>query len=284
MPLATITPDLQMHYEVDDFAAPWREHETVLLMHGNAESGAVWYGWMPCLGAELRVVRADMRGFGRSSAMPRDYAWSADRIADDFVELMDQLGIERFHVVGAKVGGTMALHFAARHPARIETLTVLGPPTRGADSASRYLKWADDIEKHGVESWARATMGGRLGPDFPAAGSRWWIELMGRTATSTQLGFLSSVPQVDVTPDLPNIRCPTLVITTEDNPLYPLAKVRAWQSLIPDSRLLTVPGNSYHIAATAAAQCAQATLDFIRTSGERARSSPPAAGETAARA
>ena len=37
MPIATITPDLEMHYEVDDFAEPWRERDTVLLMHGNAE-------------------------------------------------------------------------------------------------------------------------------------------------------------------------------------------------------------------------------------------------------
>ena len=68
---ARITPDLEMHYEVDDFAEPWREHETVLLLHGNAESGEVWYGWMPHLAAELRVVRPDMRGFGRSTPMPR---------------------------------------------------------------------------------------------------------------------------------------------------------------------------------------------------------------------
>jgi 3-oxoadipate enol-lactonase len=68
----------------------------------------------------MRVVRPDMRGFGRSSAMPRDYAWSPSRIADDYVELMDQLGVDRFHVVGAKVGGTMALHFAARHPTRVK--------------------------------------------------------------------------------------------------------------------------------------------------------------------
>jgi pimeloyl-ACP methyl ester carboxylesterase len=272
MPIATVPPDLKMHYEVDDFAEPWREHETVLLMHGNAESGEVWYGWMPQLAAELRVVRPDMRGFGRSSPMPRNYAWSHDRIVDDFAALMDQLGIERFHVVGAKVGGTMALHLAARHPSRVRTLTVLGPPTRGADSAARYLSWVDDIEKSGVESWARSTMSGRLGTDFPAAGSEWWIELMGRTAASTQLGFLSAVPNVDVTPDLPNIRCPTLVITTENNPLYPLEKVRAWQSRIPNSELLTVPGNSYHIAATAAAQCARGTLDFIHKQAGRAQS------------
>jgi pimeloyl-ACP methyl ester carboxylesterase len=264
MPLATITPDLQMYYEVDDFAEPWRKHETVLLMHGNAESGEVWYGWMPTLAAEMRVVRPDMRGFGRSTAMPRDYAWSPSRIADDFVALMDQLGIERFHVVGAKVGGTMALHFAARHPSRVLTLTVLGSPTRGADSASRYLTWVGDIERDGVEKWARATMSGRLGADFPREGFEWWIKLMGSAPLTTQLGFISAVPSVDVTPDLPNIRCPTMVITTQNNPLYPLEKIQAWQSRIPRSELYIVPGESYHVAATAPAQCARAVLEFIR--------------------
>ncbi|MBI3042020.1 MAG: alpha/beta hydrolase [Betaproteobacteria bacterium] len=269
MAIASFSPDLQMHYEVDDFAEPWREHETVLLLHGNAESGEVWYGWVPHLAAELRVVRPDMRGFGRSTPMPRDYPWSPSRIADDYLALMDRLGVERFHLVGAKVGGTMALRFAARHSSRVQTLTVLAPPVRAADSAARYVSWVADIERNGVEAWARATMSGRLGPDFPAEGSEWWIKLMGRTPLSTQLGFLAAVPKVDVTPDLPAIRCPTMVITTGDNPLYPLATVQAWQRQIPDSRLLTVPGNSYHIAATAAAQCARATLEFIRSGPKR---------------
>jgi|ERR1043166_2447075 pimeloyl-ACP methyl ester carboxylesterase len=272
MPVAAITPDLQMHYEVDDFAQPWREHETVLLLHGNAESGEVWYGWMPQLTAEFRVVRPDMRGFGRSTPMPRDFKWSPDRIADDFVALMDHLEIERFHLVGAKVGGTMALHFAARYPARVQTLTVLAPPTRGTDSTGRYLSWVPYIEHNGMESWARSTMTGRLGPGFPTAGSEWWIKLMGRTALSTQLGFISAVPKIDVTPELPDIKCPTLVITTEQNPLYPLANVQAWQSRIPRSELVQLPGDSYHIAATAPAQCARAVLDFIRKQAQKAAS------------
>jgi 3-oxoadipate enol-lactonase len=162
------------------------------------------------------------------------------------------------------VGGTMALRLAARHSTRVQTLTVLGSPTRGADSASRYVTWVEDIEKKGVESWARATMSGRLGDDFPREGYEWWIKLMGRTPLTTQLGFIAAVPSVDVTPDLPNIRCPTLVITTQDNPLYPVEKMRAWQSRIPRSELLVVPSRSYHVAATAAAQCARATLDFIK--------------------
>ena len=44
MPTFQPTRDLTMHYEVDDFTDPWRQPDTVLLLHGNAESGAAWFG------------------------------------------------------------------------------------------------------------------------------------------------------------------------------------------------------------------------------------------------
>ena len=54
MPTLQVTPDCNMYYDVTDFAEPWREHETILLLHGNAESGDAWYGWMPASSAMSR--------------------------------------------------------------------------------------------------------------------------------------------------------------------------------------------------------------------------------------
>ena len=119
------------------------------------------------------------------------------------------------------------------------------------DAGDRSRAWVDVIEKSGVEGWVRETMAKRLGAKFPPAGIEWWIKLMGRTASSTQLGFIGAVPSVDITQDLLNIRCPAQVITTQDNPLYPVAMVRAWQEKIATSELLVLPGDSYHVAATA---------------------------------
>ena len=263
MPTIKVDADLDLFYEVTDFAEPWREHETILLLHGNAESGAAWYGWMPELSRDYRVVRPDMRGFGRSTPMPRDHAWSLDRIVDDFIDLMDALRIDQFYLVGAKVGGTMALHLAARHPSRVKTVSVLSSPTRGEDGGDRYRSWVELIEKSGVEGWARETMAKRLGATFPPAGIEWWIQLMGSTAKSTQLGFIGAVPKVDITQDLLNIKCPAQIITTQDNPLYSVEKVRAWQQKMANSELLVLPGESYHVAATAPVACAKAVLDFI---------------------
>lgn len=72
MPTFTHSPDFTMHYVVDDYTDPWRESETILMLHGNAESGAAWYAWVPHLARHYRVVRPDMRGFGESTPMPRD--------------------------------------------------------------------------------------------------------------------------------------------------------------------------------------------------------------------
>ena len=183
--------------------------------------------------------------------------------SDDFIDLMDALRIDKFYLVGAKVGGTMALHLAARHPSRVKTVTVLSSPTRGEDGGDRYRAWVEIIEKSGVEGWARETMAKRLGATFPPAGIEWWIKLMGKTASSTQLGFIGAVPKVDITQDLLNIQCPAQVITTQDNPLYAVEKVRAWQQKMANSELLVLPGESYHVAATDPVACAKAVLDFI---------------------
>ena len=268
MPSFRCSPDLEMHYQVDDFTDPWTSPETILMLHGNAESGLAWYAWVPKLTRQYRVVRPDMRGFGQSSPMPRDHKWTLDELTEDFCTVMDRLGIDRFHLVGAKIGGTIARGFAARRPDRVKTLTVVGtpPPTR-REAEAGLPGLLRDFEEHGVEHWARQNMASRLGGAFPAEGHEWWCEYMGRTAVSTQLGFMPTIAVADIRADLPKIVCPTLVITTEESGLGSVEVTRAWQQQIPDSELLVLAGNSYHVAATHADLAADATLDFIRRRG-----------------
>ncbi len=264
MPTIRIPPDLEMHYVVDDYTDPWLKPETILMVHGNAESSASWYAWVPTLARKYRVVRPDMRGFGASTPMPRDFPWTLDVIIDDYVRLMDALGVARFHLVAAKIGGTIARAFAARRPARVHTLTVVGTPApfrAGVDA--EIPARIEEFEKLGVEHWARKNMAGRLGSKFPPEGVEWWTKFMGRTAVSTQVGFHPTIAIADIRADLPKITCPTLVITTEHSGLGSVDETRAWQKTIPDSELLVVPGNSYHVAASDAERCAQATLEFI---------------------
>jgi 3-oxoadipate enol-lactonase len=267
MPTFEASPDLRLHYLVDDFTEPWTEPETILLLHGSAESSLAWYAWVPLLARRFRVVRPDMRGYGASTPMPRDFAWTLDIIIDDYARLMDWLGVQRFHLVGAKIGGVIARAFSARRPERVTTLTVIGSPPPLRPGAERIPALTEEFETRGVEHWARRTMAGRLGDRFPAEGVEWWIKFMGRTPVSTLVGFNATINYSDIRADLPKIACPTLVITTEESSLASVEETRAWQQTIRNSELLVLPGNSFHVAATDAQRCAQATLDFIARRG-----------------
>ena len=257
-------PDCELYYRVDDFADPWRPHDTVLMLHGNAESSLAWYAWVPVLAREMRVLRPDMRGYGQSTPMPREYEWTLDKVIDDYCRLLDYLGIGRVHLIAAKIGGTIARAFAARRPDRISTLTVVGTPQALRPGAENIPALIEEFETKGAEHWARRTMAGRLGEHFPDEGAEWWTRFMGRAPVSSLIGFNRGINYADIRADLPKIKCPTLVITTEESGLGTVERTREWQEKIPDSRLLVLPGKSYHVAASDAAACAQATLDFIR--------------------
>src|SRR5262245_64029521 len=101
-------------------------------------------------------------------------------------------------------------------------------------------------------------MAGRLGSTFPLEGVAWWTTFMGRTAVSTQLGFMPTIACADIRADMPKIACPTLVITREGSGLASVDETRAWQQMIPDSELLVRHGDSYHVAASDAVACEQA--------------------------
>src|SRR5437764_1273756 len=70
--------------------------------------------------------------------------WTLDRLAEDFCLLMDNLRIDRFHLVGAKIGGTIARAFAARRPARVNPY-----PPAAPHAAERAKATLDFIARHG---------------------------------------------------------------------------------------------------------------------------------------
>lgn len=261
MPRLTVTPDAEINCLIDDFTDPWTEPETILLIHGVAESTAVWWAWMPHLIRRWRVVRIDQRGFGKSTPMPEDFAWSTDMLADDVGQVIRQVAPKGVHLVGAKIAGPVVVRAARRHPERVKSLTLVGAPVQGPNQPD----WLELIEKEGVRAWAAATMDARLAGKSGAM-KDWWIDLMAATPRSTMLGFLRFVSGMDVRDDLPKLRCPVLAVTS-NSPRRPLAAVEKWLKLIPDARLVTVPGDGYHAAATEPDACAAALARFIAEGG-----------------
>jgi haloacetate dehalogenase len=121
----------------------------VLLLHGIPQTHVMWHRIAPRLAQDFTVVAADLRGYGDSSKPPTtpDHApYSKRAMARDQVEVMRQLGFDRFFVVGHDRGGRCAYRLALDHPQRVLKLAVLdivptGEAFRRADMAFGLAFW-----------------------------------------------------------------------------------------------------------------------------------------------
>jgi haloacetate dehalogenase len=121
----------------------------LLLLHGNPQTHAMWHLIAPRLAEDFTVVATDLRGYGDSSkppTMPNHSPYSKREMAKDQVEVMRELGFERFSVCGHDRGGRVAYRMALDHPDRVAKLAVLdiiptGEAFRRADMAFGLGYW-----------------------------------------------------------------------------------------------------------------------------------------------
>lgn len=127
--------DIEMYYAV------YGEGEPVLLIHGGLGDADVWGFQVPALAEDHRVIVADSRGHGRSTRSDQPFGY--ELMADDYLALLDHLGIEQTALVGWSDGGIIGLDIAIRHPpptssARARTMPACRRrPTSSTRSSSR---------------------------------------------------------------------------------------------------------------------------------------------------
>ena len=103
--------------------------ETVVLLHGFPQGAAAWDRVWPALAAAgFRVVLPDQRGYSAGARPPDRRAYQVAELVGDLVAMLDELGIERAHLVGHDWGGTVAWAAAGAHPERLLSLTVVSTP------------------------------------------------------------------------------------------------------------------------------------------------------------
>jgi pimeloyl-ACP methyl ester carboxylesterase len=109
------------------------EGELVLLLHGFPETSLSWRHQLDALAAAgYRAVAPDQRGYS-PGARPADVGdYRIERLVGDVLGFADELGVERFHLVGHDWGGALAWQVAGRHPERLRTVTSVSTPHPGA--------------------------------------------------------------------------------------------------------------------------------------------------------
>jgi pimeloyl-ACP methyl ester carboxylesterase len=98
----------------------------VLLIHGLGATKSSFFETAAALAPHHRVHAIDLPGFGWSSKPPMA-PYSARWFADTVVQVLDELGIERAHLVGNSMGGRVAIEVGLRRPDRVGALALLCP-------------------------------------------------------------------------------------------------------------------------------------------------------------
>jgi 3-oxoadipate enol-lactonase len=244
----------ELFYREDWFGEPWRTPEAAMLIHGNDESSIVWFGWIPRMGQEFRLLRPDLPGFGQSR-VPAGFEWSLPNLATLAARVLDKAGVESAHIIGAKTGGAIAMQFAADYPTRTRTLAVAsGPASVIAISNPSSIPQRD-----------------RLGSGASKEMVEYWNSMFSTAPEEGTKGLRKALSKFDLARDgvLQRIKAPTLVITADRSALQSVEKVRQYQQLIPDSRLVVLQSDAYHIAAANADECVTNVLTFIKQIRQR---------------
>lgn len=116
----------QLHYVECDPGAGQAGSEPILMLHQTPRSWSEYLDVLPLVGAEHRAIAMDTLGFG-ASAKPEG-PHSIERFATAAEDLVDALGLDRFHLVGHHTGGVIAVELAARLKDRVASLMLSATP------------------------------------------------------------------------------------------------------------------------------------------------------------
>ncbi len=218
-----------------------REKPVLLLLHGGP--GFDHSSYRPAYSALAdiaQIVYLDHRGNGRSEDGPKE-CWNLAQWGDDVRAFCDALGIANPIVLGASFGGMVALAYATRHPAHPSKLVLIsteaaggsyrerrvalferfGGPEVGALARRRFLQPEAPLDQEARDTWRRLAMPvytriprdpdmARRAINRPEVALHWIAKPCGESDT------------FDMFPELDRIRCPTLVIGGEDDPMHPI--------------------------------------------------------------
>ena len=118
----------------------------IVFLHFSGANLMMWQRVVPYFQERYRVVLVDLRGHGKSDAPEGGY--HMDVMAQDVIAVLDQLGIEKAHIVGSSLGAEVGLSLAANHPERVISLILDGAMNSEYGPYGLWEGTAQEFEQH----------------------------------------------------------------------------------------------------------------------------------------
>jgi pimeloyl-ACP methyl ester carboxylesterase len=222
----------------------------VVLLHANFSNLIDWDPWVEALRDRYRVIRFDMTSHGLTGPDPTgDY--SQERTLALTERLIDALDLSKITLGGTSLGGTVAIHYSAAHPERVERLILLSPGSLEGQERKRR----GTVPKVG---YTLKYILPRALPEFMLRGGfgdpsrlpeslvdRWYDMWMREGQREAQLDRLSQYEAGDIQGVIRKVRAPVLLLWGEANTTARFEQAAEFMHLlenVPSLKLISYPG------------------------------------------
>jgi pimeloyl-ACP methyl ester carboxylesterase len=254
--------DAQVHYRLFR-PADRADGPALVLSHQSPSSSLMFSAAVPHLVARgLTCIAVDTPGFGLSD-VPDPRPAVADYAAA-LVPVLDHFGLAAAHFLGHHTGAANATAFAVRHPARVLSLVLNGPPVfTAAERGQRLAKPLGPVPLSADGAHLAARWNARL------AATPGWTDLgaMHRNLLGTLLAGDTAwyghraAYEYDMAADFAELACRTLILTNTGDDIYHLAQ-RA-RAMRPDMAYVELSGGTHDIVDEQPQAWAAAVADFV---------------------
>jgi pimeloyl-ACP methyl ester carboxylesterase len=246
------------------------EGPPLLLLHGAACDSRVWRVQVDALSDEFTVVAWDAPGCGESSDPPESFRLA--EYTDCLAGFIDALGLTRPHVLGHSWGSALALEFAARRPAGVRSLLLVGAyagwaGSLPADEVASRLRFALQIADLAAGEFQPNTMPGLFSDVMPADRAEELATIMAQIRPAGTRAMAHALAEADLRDVLAGIAVPTLLLYGDADVRSPLTVAAQLASAIPTSTLVVMPGLGHECYLESADAFNAEIRVFLRTVG-----------------
>lgn len=212
--------------------------DIAILIHGFPMTHRLWHKVTPHLEAHMRLILVDLKGFGGSSVKGA-FELSFEELADDIANLMDDLGIERAHIIGASFGAMVTMMFGFLHKSRVQSLVILHTEADPDDEEAKAGRYAQikTVRNQGAKAFAHIFAKRVLGPKAVPETLDFLSNMMAENNAQAMIAGLRLLrDRPDFRLLLPDIPAPALVVAGTDDPHSPPEIMEKTAALFPDSQ------------------------------------------------
>ena len=244
----------------------------LVLIAGVGYGGWIFYRQVPDLASHFETITFDNRGVGASDKPEGSY--SVNLFAQDTLALMDALEIERAHVLGASLGGMVALRMALDAPGRVNKLVLCATTHGGPNIVYPDMEVIQFLAQRSGTPEERFEKGFQLSfsEDFLERKPSDLAHIRGKLAEQSQPDDAyerqAMAPiSFNVEPRLEEVEQPALVISGSADRVVPSANCERLAEMLPNAELTTLEGAGHLCFIEQPEAFNRAVVDFLQEEG-----------------